>query len=163
MEPLLHGGGQERERRAGTENVPAIAGFAEAARLMLAERDDLAARLITLRDRFLADLLARIPSVVLNGPPTERLPNNLNVSFPGLDAESLLLSLDRAGISASSGSACTSGSIEPSHVLQAMGLPDDRVRSAIRLTLGRRTTSGELCRAAEILAGIVSRQAPTPR
>ena len=80
----------------------------------------------------------RIPGVVLNGHPTERLPNNVNVSFPGLDAEALLLSLDRAGISASSGSACTSGSIEPSHVLPAMGLPDWRVRSALRLTLWAR-------------------------
>lgn len=157
LEPLLHGGGQERERRAGTENVPAIVGFGEAVRRMLPEREAEAARLTSLRDLFLDALRRRLPHLVLNGHPTERLPNNLNVSFPGLDAETLLLALDRAGISASSGSACTSGSIEPSHVLTAMGLPDDRVRSAIRLTLGRSTTREQVGRAVDILAGIVGR------
>ena len=161
IEPLLHGGGQERERRAGTENVPAIAGFGEAVRLLLPEREAVAARLTLLRDTFLAALRQRIPSMVLNGHPTERLPNNINLSFPGLDAETLLLTLDRAGISASSGSACTSGSIEPSHILTAMGLPDDRVNSAIRLTLGRDTTRAEVDRAVDILAAIVMRQTPS--
>ena len=161
IEPLLHGGGQERGRRAGTENVPAIAGFGEAVRLLLPEREAVAARLTLLRDIFLAALRQRIPSMVLNGHPAERLPNNINLSFPGLDAETLLLTLDRAGISASSGSACTSGSIEPSHVLTAMGLPDDRVNSAIRLTLGRDTTRAEVDRAVDILAAIVTRQTPS--
>jgi len=161
IEPLLHGGGQERGRRAGTENVPAIAGFGEAVRLLLPEREAVAARLTLLRDTFLAALRQRIPNMVLNGHPAERLPNNINLSFPGLDAETLLLTLDRAGISASSGSACTSGSIEPSHVLTAMGLPDDRVNSAIRLTLGRDTTRAEVDRAVDILAGIVTRQTPS--
>ena len=161
IEPLLHGGGQERERRAGTENVPAIAGFGEAVRLLLPEREAVAARLTLLRDTFLAALRQRVPSMVLNGHPAERLPNNINLSFPGLDAETLLLTLDRAGISASSGSACTSGSIEPSHVLTAMGLPDDRVNSAIRLTLGRDTTRAEVDRAVDILAAIVTRQTPS--
>ena len=161
IEPLLHGGGQERGRRAGTENVPAIAGFGEAVRLLLPEREAVAARLTLLRDTFLAALRQRIPSMVLNGHPAERLPNNINLSFPGLDAETLLLTLDRAGISASSGSACTSGSIEPSHVLTAMGLPDDRVNSAIRLTLGRDTTRAEVDRAVDILAAIVTRQTPS--
>ena len=118
-------------------------------------------RLWTERDTFLAALRQRIPSMVLNGHPTERLPNNINLSFPGLDAETLLLTLDRAGISASSGSACTSGSIEPSHILTAMGLPDDRVNSAIRLTLGRDTTRAEVDRAVDILAAIVMRQTPS--
>jgi len=157
IEPLLHGGGQERERRAGTENVAAIAGFGEAVRLMLPEREAEAARLTALRDLFLNSLRRRLPGLVLNGPPSARLPNNLNVSFPGLDAETLLLALDRAGISASSGSACTSGSIEPSHVLTAMGLPDDRVRSALRLTLGRGTTPEQVDFSVDILAGIVER------
>ena len=163
IEPLLHGGGQERERRAGTENVPAIVGFGEAVRLMLPERDAEAARLTGLRDLLLDALRRRLPGVLLNGHPTERLPNNLNVSFPGLDAETLLLALDRAGISASSGSACTSGSIEPSHVLTAMGLADDRVRSAVRLTLGRGTTREQMDRTVDILAGIVARLRPEPR
>ena len=157
FEPLLHGGGQERGRRSGTENVAAIAGFAEAVRLMLPEREAEADRITGLRDTLLGLLREHIPGVVLNGHPTERLPNNLNVSFPGLDAESLLLSLDRAGISASSGSACASGSIEPSHVLTAMGLPEDRVNSAVRFTLGRSTTREEIDRTVEILAEITER------
>ena len=160
--PLLHGGGQERERRAGTENVPAIVGFGEAVRRLLPEREDEAARLTKMRNLFLAALNQHIPGIILNGHSTERLPNNLNVSFPGLDAETLLLTLDRAGVSASSGSACTSGSIEPSHVLTAMGLPDARVKSAIRLTLGRGTTIEEVYRTVDILAGIVARQTPQP-
>ena len=159
IEPLLHGGGQERERRSGTENVAAIAGFGEAVRLLLPERDAEAARLTILRDRLWAGLSGRIPGVVLNGHPVHRLPNNLNFSLPGLDAETLLLSLDRAGVSASSGSACTSGSIEPSHVLSAMGLADARLKSALRLTLGRGTTENEIDRVVEILAGIAERLA----
>lgn len=157
IEPLLHGGGQERERRSGTENVAVIAGFGEAVRLLLPERESEARRLTKLRDALLAELRRRVPPVVLNGHPTNRLPNNLNISFPSLDAETLLLALDRAGISASSGSACTSGSIEPSHVLQAMGLPDERVRSAVRLTLGRSTTHDTICRTVEILTDITTR------
>lgn len=157
LEPLLHGGGQERERRSGTENVAAIAGFGEAVRLLLPERAAEAERLTILRDHFWTQLTRRIPGVVLNGHPTQRLPNNLNISLPGLDAETLLLSLDRAGVSASSGSACTSGSIEPSHVLSAMGLSDARLKSALRLTLGRGTTREEADRTVEILAGIAER------
>ncbi|MBV9852748.1 MAG: cysteine desulfurase [Armatimonadetes bacterium] len=158
IEPLLHGGAQERQRRAGTENVPGIVGLAAAVRLLLPERDALTARLARLRDLLLSSLRACIPGVVLNGHPTECLPNNVNVSFPGGDAESLLLALDLAGISASSGSACTSGSIEPSHVLTAMRLPGWRVKSALRLTLGRGTTEDELCRTVDVLANIVARR-----
>ena len=157
IEPLLHGGGQERQRRAGTENVAAIAGFGEAARLLLPKRAAEAERLTGLRDYFWSHLSERIPGVVLNGHPIHRLPNNLNLSLPGLDAETLLLSLDRAGISASSGSACTSGSIEPSHVLTAMGLSEPRLKSALRLTLGRGTTQEEIDRTVDILAGIAER------
>jgi len=157
IEPLLHGGGQERQRRSGTENVPAIVGFGEAVRLLLPGRAAEAKRLTALRDFFWSTLAASIPGVVLNGHPVNRLPNNLNISLPGLDAETLLLSLDRAGVSASSGSACTSGSIEPSPVLTAMGLSEDSVKSALRLTLGRGTTPEELDRTVEILAGIVER------
>ena len=157
IEPLLHGGGQERGRRSGTENVAAIAGFGEAVRCLLPERDAEAARLTALRDRLWAGLSARLPSAVLNGHPVNRLPNNLNFSLPGLDAETLLLSLDRAGISASSGSACTSGSIEPSHVLSAMGLSEARLKSTLRLTFGRGTTEDEINRTLETLAGIAVR------
>ena len=157
IEPFLHGGGQERGRRSGTENVAAIAGFGEAIRCLLPEREAEAARLTHLRDFLIAELQHRIPSAILNGHPTERLPNNVNVSFPSLDAEALLLSLDRAGISASSGSACASGSIEPSHVLQAMDLPDSHVKSALRLTLGQGTTREQLCQTADTLTDIVIR------
>ena len=124
---------------------------------MLPERAALAVRLKALRDDLLVKLQQRIPDVILNGHPTERLPNNLNLSFPGLDAETLLLSLDRAGVSASSGSACASGSIEPSHVLMAMGLPEEDIKSAIRLTLGRSTTYEEIDRVVGILEEIVTR------
>ncbi len=158
IEPWLHGGAQERGRRAGTENVPGIVGLAAATRMIIAERAALAARLTRLRDGMIKELQTRIFGLVLNGPPTERLPNNVNVSLPHGDAEALLLSLDMAGVSASSGSACTSGSLEPSRVLTAMGLPEWRVRGALRLTLGRDTTEDELCRAADILAGIAARQ-----
>ena len=157
IEPFLHGGGQERGRRSGTENVAAIAGFGEAVRCLLPEREAEAARLTALRDFLIAEIGHRLPYAVLNGHPTDRLPNNVNVSFPGLDAESLLLSLDRAGISASSGSACASGSLEPSHVLTAMGLPAARVKSALRLTLGRETTREQLCRTVDVLTDIVTR------
>ena len=157
IEPLLHGGGQERERRSGTENVAALVGFGEAVRLLMPERAPEAVRLTALRDGFLTDLRRSLPSLVLNGHPTERLPNNLNLSFPGLDAAMLLLALDRVGVSASSGSACTSGSVEPSHVLQAMGLTPDRISSAIRLTLGRGTNSDQLRDATGRIAEVVER------
>ncbi len=162
MEPLLHGGGQERGRRSGTENVAAIVGFGEAVRQMLPEREAEAQRLTALRDFLIAELQCRIPGAVLNGHRTERLPNNVNVSFPDVDAESLLLNLDRAGISASSGSACASGSIEPSHVLQAMGLRDDRTRSALRMTLSRGTTREQLELTVDILEQIVRRAKTRP-
>jgi len=157
FEPLLHGGGQERGRRSGTENVAAIAGFGEAVRLMLPDRVWESARLTTLRDESFAFLQNRIPGILLNGHSTKRLPNNLNISFLGLEAESLLLNLDRAGISAASGSACASGSIEPSHVLTAMGLSEKRIGSAIRLTLGRSTTADSIGRTVEILGEITAR------
>lgn len=155
MEPLLHGGGQERGRRAGTENVAAIAGFAQAVRCLLAEREETAARMTSLRDSLIASLRKCIPQTVLNGHASNRLPNNVNVSLVGNDAETLLLALDMAGVSASSGSACTAGSIEPSHVLLSMGLDERRTQSALRLSLGRSTTRAETERVVEILAGIV--------
>jgi len=108
-----------------------------------------------LRDSLIANLRERFPQAVLNGHETRRLPNNVNVSLVGNDAETLLLALDMAGVSASSGSACTAGSIEPSHVLLSMGLDERRTQSALRLTLGRSTTKAETERVVEILAGIV--------
>ncbi len=155
--PLLHGGAQEREKRAGTENVPALVGFGRAAELTLTRRDADAARLTALRDRFLETLRAAIPELLLNGHPTLRLPNNVNVSVEGIEGQSLLMNLDRQGVAASSGSACSSGSIEPSHVLKALGLPDSLASGGVRFSLGRATTESELETAAAHFAAIVRR------
>ena len=163
VSPILHGGAQEREKRAGTENVAAIVGFGRAAQLLTGQRDrELErTRLTALRHDFLRQLLALVPDLRLNGHPTERLPNNLNVSVPGIEGPTLLMNLDRKGVAASSGSACSSGSIEPSHVLKAIGLPNDLAANGIRFTLGKDTTAEELTRATEIFAQIVLRLRPS--
>ena len=157
VSPTIYGGAQEREKRAGTENVAGIVGFGRAAQLTVQRQATDAATLVVLRDRFIADLHAAIPGLCLNGHPTLRLPNSVNVSIPGVEGPTLLMSLDRLGVAASSGSACSSGSIEPSHVLKAIGLPDALASSGIRFTLGRATTEAELQRTVAILAEIVSR------
>jgi cysteine desulfurase len=157
VEPQMHGGGQERYRRSGTENVPGIVGFAEAVRLLLPERDANATHMRSLRDHFFAEAPDRIPGLRINGHEFTRLPNNINFSVPGIEGEAMLLNLDLAGIAASSGSACASGSIDPSHVLQAMNLPHDCVRSALRLTLGRATTQAELDRTLDTLVSTTAR------
>lgn len=157
LKAVLHGGSQERDRRAGTENVAAIVGMAEALDLALAEMPGESARQVALRDHLVARVLEEIPGAALNGHPALRLPNNANFSFAGLEGELLLLNLDLEGVAASSGSACTAGSIEPSHVLTALGLRHDRVISAVRLTLGRGTTREEVDAAVEALKRIVER------
>lgn len=157
VSPIIHGGSQEREKRAGTENVPAIVGFDTAANLTDERRNADAVRVGALRDGFLSRLTELIPDLRLNGHPTLRLPNNLNVSVPGVEGQSLLMNLDRHGVAASSGSACSSGSIEPSHVLKAIGLTDTLAASGVRFTLGRDTTEEELDRAADIFSVIVQR------
>jgi cysteine desulfurase len=157
LKSIIHGGGQERERRAGTENVPGIAGLALALELAVADQPAQAPRQAALRDRLIAQVLADAPGAVLNGHPTHRLPNNANFSFPGLEADLLLLNLDLEGVCASSGSACTAGAVEPSHVLAALGLPHDRAISALRLTVGRSTTKADVDAAAAILARVVRR------
>jgi cysteine desulfurase len=139
------GGGQERGRRSGTENVAGIVGFAAAVSLLLKERQEQSSRLTVLRDRFIENALNDIEGCTLNGPDgADRLPNNINLSFDNIEGEALLVNLDIAGIAASSGSACSSGSIEPSHVLIAMGIDTSKNRGAIRLTLGRETTQDEM-------------------
>ena len=154
--PWLHGGQQEREKRAGTENAAGIVGFGKAVELLPTWRDSEAVRLTLLRDSFISDVLSALPGARLNGPTgTARLPNNGNLSFPGDDGATLLLSLDMHGVAASSGSACASGSIDPSHVLLALGLPDAIVRSAVRFSLGRGTTADQLSRVIQILRKIV--------
>jgi cysteine desulfurase len=156
-QPMQHGGGQERNRRAGTENVAGIVGLATALRIATSMLDQEQARLIALRDRLIAAVLQTIPGSRLNGHPTVRLPNNANFSFAGVDGESLLLYLDTRGIAASSGSACTAGSIDPSHVLLALGLEPALAASAVRLTLGRSTAATHLQRVHEILPEAVNR------
>jgi cysteine desulfurase len=152
---IQHGGSHERNRRAGTENVAAAVGFGEAMRIALDSMEEEAARLQVLRDR-LAQGLARIDGTRLNGSLTDRLPGNVNLSFEGADSESLLMALDFRGVAASSGSACTSGSLEPSHVLSAIGLPPEIAKGTVRFSLGRATTVAEVDYLLQIVPEIVS-------
>jgi cysteine desulfurase len=156
LAPQVLGGSQERNRRAGTENVPGIVGAAEALRLVHATREEESARLIGLRDRLIAGLLA-LPQAQLTGHPSERLPNSASVAFAGVEGESLLLSLDLLGIAASSGSACTTGSVEPSHVLTALGLGAATARGHLRLTLGHSNTTEDVDAVLRELPAILER------
>ncbi|MBF8280541.1 MAG: cysteine desulfurase NifS [Candidatus Magasanikbacteria bacterium] len=140
VQPIIFGGGQEFRLRSGTENVPYIVGLATALELAQEEKEKENARLITLRDYFIAELHKRIPKIALNGHPQERLPNNINVSILDIEGEALLLYLDEAGIAASTGSACTSESLDPSHVIVACGRPYEFAHGSMRFTLGRSTT-----------------------
>ncbi|HVA90184.1 MAG TPA: IscS subfamily cysteine desulfurase [Chloroflexota bacterium] len=155
--PLQQGGGQERGRRAGTENVAGIVGLATALDLSASSLDREGSRLRALRDDLIAGILGAISGSRLNGHPTARLPGNTNFSFPEVDGEVLLLSLDRHRIAASSGSACTAGSIDPSHVLLALGLERGLAAGALRLTLGRHTTADEVARVITLLPELVAR------
>jgi cysteine desulfurase len=154
--PQLHGGTQERYRRAGTEDVAAAVGMAVAFQLTSAERAETGARLRRLRDR-LRDALLALPDVELTGHPRSRLPGLLSVVVGGLEGDSLVLALDLEGVWVSTGSACTTGSTEPSHVLTAMGFPDDEARGALRLSLGRTTTAEEIDRAIEVIPAVIER------
>lgn len=155
--PLLHGGGQERQRRASTENVPAMVGFGKAVALADAALPAEIERLTRLRDTLYHTLTGAIEQIHLNGHPTQRLPNNLNLSIEGVDGESLLLNLDLEGIAASAGSACSSGSLEPSHVLLALGLPRQLSLGSLRLTIGRETTDDDIRRVSAALPPIVAK------
>ncbi|MBC7342566.1 MAG: cysteine desulfurase NifS [Clostridia bacterium] len=157
LEPILHGGGQEKKRRPGTENLPGIVGFGKAATIALEELGTEMERLTTLRDRLIEGIQNRIEYVHLNGHPSHRIPGNVNMSFEFVEGESLLLSLDMQGIAASSGSACTSGSLEPSHVLLAMGIPHQLAQGSVRMTLGRDNTAEDIDYVLEVLPDIVSR------
>lgn len=157
LDPLVHGGGQERGLRSGTYNVAGIVGFGAAVDATLAARADVVERVRALRDRLERGLLERIERVTVNGAGAERLPNNCHVCIDGIESEPLLLMLDAVGIAASSGSACQSGAAEPSHVLRAMGVPDERALGALRLTLGRGTTAEEVDTAIEQIATGVKR------
>jgi cysteine desulfurase len=158
--PLVHqlsGGGQERGIRAGTENVPYIVGMATALELAYREHEQRVAHVSRLRDRLVEGVLGGIDGSRLTGHPTERMPNSASFTIEGADGESMLLNLDQEGIYASSGSACTSGTLEISHVLKALRLPEAQARGSLRLTTGTRTTDADVDRLLEVLPGIVER------
>ena len=155
--PLIHGGAQERGKRAGTTNAAGIIAFGKAVELAQAEMEQRAAHEQKLRDHLISRVMAEIPYTRLNGHPTERLTNNANFCFRFIEGESLLLMLDRAGICGSSGSACTSGSLDPSHVLLAIGLPHEIAHGSLRLTLSEETTQEEIDYTVDKLKFIVDR------
>ena len=154
---LMHGGAQEKRRRAGTENVPAIVGLGKAVELAGQEMGKEAERLAYLRDRLIKGLGEKIDHIRLNGHPKRRLPNNVNVSVDFVEGESLLLRLDLEGICGSTGSACSSANLEPSHVLLALGVPPEQAHGSLRFTLGRENTETDVEQVLEVLPGIVAK------
>ncbi|MEE9274961.1 MAG: cysteine desulfurase family protein [bacterium] len=157
LAPLITGGGQERDLRSGTENVPGIAGLGEACRLAREEGPAAALSLARMRDRLESQVCERIPDVVVNGDPDRRLPGTSNMSFLGAEGETLLIRLDLEGIAVSTGSACSQGSTEPSHVLLAMGLEPEAVRGSLRFSLGWGSAEGDVDRVLEALPEAVAR------
>jgi cysteine desulfurase len=155
--PLMQGGEQEKRRRASTENVPAIVGLGKAVELAAQEMSKEAERLAYLRDKLIEGLVKKIDHIGLNGHPTTRLPNNVNVSVDFVEGESMLLNLDLEGICASTGSACSSASLEPSHVLLALGLSPEQAHGSLRFTLGRENSEADIERVLEVLPGIVTK------
>ena len=155
IENFMHGGAQERGKRATTENVPGIIGLATALERAVRNQPENAVRLTALRDKLISGILSQIPYTRLNGHPTERLPGNVNVSVQYIEGEGLLLRLDLAGIAASSGSACTSGSLDPSHVLLAIGLPHEITHGSLRLSLSDVNTEAEVDEVLRVLPNIV--------
>ena len=156
LDSYLHGGAQERGFRAGTENVPAIVGLGKAIEIAQVNLAENAARMTALRQRLIDGLMDRVPGTRLNGHPTERLPGNANLSFDKVEGEALLLRLDLVGVAGSSGSACTSGTLDPSHVLLALGLTQAQANGALRLTIGTDTTEEEIDQVLDILPPIVA-------
>jgi cysteine desulfurase len=157
IDSMFHGGSQDRGRRPGTENVAAAVGLACAAELAVAEHDTEGARLEALRDALEEGLVARIPDAVVHGRGAPRAPHILNLSVPGTDSESLLMALDLAGVAASSGSACQSGSVTPSHVLRAMGVRSDLAVAAVRMSLGSLTTQDCVTRVVELFPALIAK------
>ena len=158
IDNLIHGGGQERARRAGTENIASIVGLVKSIELATEDLEGHMKKLSVLRDKLIDGILERIPYSYLNGPRGDkRLPGNVNVRFTYIEGESILLSLDFEGICASSGSACTSGSLDPSHVLLAIGLPHELAHGSLRLTLGDGSTEEDVDYVLEVLPGIIQR------
>jgi cysteine desulfurase len=157
IDNLIHGGAQERKKRAGTENTAGIAAFGKAAELAVTNLEENSKHLQTLRDMLIEGVMAKIPQVRLNGHPIKRLPGNVSFCFDYIEGESILLSLDLAGIAASSGSACTSGSLDPSHVLLAIGLPAGVAHGSLRLTIGKHTSQEDIEYVIEQLVVIIER------
>ncbi len=157
IDSLIHGGHHERQRRAGTENVPGIVGLGKAAELAAQEMESWKAHLIHLRDKLEKGIRERIPHVWLNGHPEKRLPNTLDMSFEFIEGESLIISLDLVGVAVSTGSACTSGSLKPSHVLMAMGVAPEIAQGSIRFSLGKGTRTEDITHVLEVLPDIVDR------
>ena len=157
LEPLIYGGGQERGRRSGTENVAAIVGLAAALKLVQADRTNEGRWLAELRDELIGRVITSVPKAVLNGDPANRLPNNVNFTIPGAEGEAMVLYLDQLGIQASTGSACSSGDLDPSHVLQALGRSREQASCSLRLTLGRGTAAPDMDYVAAKLPRIVAR------
>jgi cysteine desulfurase len=155
--PLLHGGGQERDVRSGTLDVPGIAAFAAALEASVKAQPEHAARLVALRDDLVARVLAAVPEAILNGHPEHRLPGNAHFSFPGCEGDALLLLLDAAGVACSTGSACSAGVAQPSHVLLAMCADEDRARSSLRFSLGHTSTTDDVDELIAALPGAVER------
>lgn len=155
IEPLIQGGGQQGGLRPGTENIAGAVGFGRAAELAAAEQPEHACRLAGMRERLRERLVATVPDIVVTAERADRAPHVLNICVPGADSEALLMHLDLAGVSASSGSACNTGAVEPSHVLVAMGVPRALALGAIRFSLGRETTDAELDRVAEVFPRVV--------
>jgi cysteine desulfurase len=158
IEPMFHGGSQDRGRRPGTENVAFAVGLAVAAEMQLAERETECARLCVMRDALQSAILGRVPDAVVHGMgAATRAPHILSLSVPGTDSESLLMALDLAGIAASGGSACQSGSVTPSHVLSAMGVPRGIAAAAVRLSVGMLTTDADIARVSEVFPALVDK------
>jgi cysteine desulfurase len=157
IEPLVYGGGQEKGLRSGTENVAGIIGFAEALRIAQEQREAESKRVTELRDKLLADLQVAIPDLILNGHIAKRLANNINLTIPGISGETAVLYLDREGFQVSTGSACTTGNTEPSHVLLALGRSVAEANASLRITLGRGTTTADTDRLAAVLPKLVTR------
>ncbi|MDI6604149.1 cysteine desulfurase NifS [Aceticella autotrophica] len=157
LHSLIHGGAQERNRRAGTENVGGIVGLGTAIELITNDLDSHINKLKYLRDKLINGILEKIPYTRLNGHPTKRLPGNVNVSIEFVEGESMILSLDMAGICVSSGSACTSGTLDPSHVLLAIGLPHEIAHGSLRLSIGKENTDEDVEKVLEVLPNIVNR------
>jgi len=157
LTPLAHGGHHEKSRRAGTENVPGIVGLAKALEIAHSDMQEEERRLKSLTETFFKRVTERIPDVFMNGHPVLRIPNTMNVSFKGVEGESIILNLDLKGIGVASGSACTSGSLEPSHVLSAMRVPGDLAQSSLRFSFGRSNTIDDVNYVVEVLPEIISK------